>query len=269
MEGNVNLNPENGNFSSEKVSELFNKDQVTTSSFYSKIFLYFGLGILLTSVITIFLSWIFQVTMINNGNYDTFLITYLVVFFASFIVLLILNFTIMKRVATNGKSILVPYLLYSAVYGVLFSTIAALIQDPMVLGISLGMTALIFLSMCGFGYLSHNRISSLGRIIGTLFIAVALLAIVNLVILPFALFGGNYETYFAYGMIYWIIEAVILVIFILMTAYDFARIRKIAESGAQTNNIALYCALTIYSDFIAIFIQILRFVLIIAANRRR
>ena len=31
MEGNVNLNPENGNFSSEKVNELLNKDQVTTS----------------------------------------------------------------------------------------------------------------------------------------------------------------------------------------------------------------------------------------------
>ncbi len=261
MEGNVNLNS-NGNFNSEVVNDILNKDKVTASKFYSKVFLYFGLGVLLTSVVTLLLSWIFQVTMLNNGGYGEFFVTYMVILIASFITLLVLDFVIQARVMKNNKSVLVPYLLYSTIYGVLFGAIAALIDDPMVLGVSLLMTSLLFLSMCGFGYLSHNKMNALLKIVSTLFIAVMLLCLINFLILPFALFSGDYDAYFAYGLIYWVIEAVVLIAFLLLTAIDFARIRKIAEHGAQNENIALFCALNIYSDFITIFLYILRFVLI-------
>lgn len=261
MEGNVNLNS-NGNFNSEVVDNILNKDKVTASKFYTKVFLYFGLGILLTSAITLLLSWIFQITMLDNGNYESFAMTYMIILIASFVVLLILNFVIQSRVIKNNKSVLVPYLIYSGIYGVLFGAIAALIGDPMVLGISLLMTSLLFISMCGFGYLSHNKMSTLVKIVSTLFIAVLLLCLINFIILPFALFSGDYNAYFSYGLIYWIIEAVVLVAFLLLTAIDFARIRKIAEHGAHNENIALFCALNIYSDFITIFVYILRFVLI-------
>lgn len=50
---------------------------------------------------------------------------------------------------------------------------------------------------------------------------------------------------------------------------DFARIRNIADHGLanHTPNVSLFCAFTIYTDFIAIFTYVLRFVLIAMANR--
>ena len=47
------------------------------------------------------------------------------------------------------------------------------------------------------------------------------------------------------------------------------RIRKIAEGGSGSNNLALYCALNLYSDFIVIFLRVLYFVLIASKGNRK
>lgn len=271
MEGNVNLNQENSNFSEQTVVDsIFSQDKVKTSSFYTKVYLYFGLGLLVTAAVTTLLSFLFEFAFVNDGQLkESFGVFYLVMCLVSFFVLMGTNMMITTRVIRQNKSIMGPFILYSVIYGVFFATISVLIGGQYLLGIALGVTALIFLAMCGFGYLSHNKMNSLMKIVSTLVVAIGLLCLVNLVILPFAFFGGNYGAYFSGGMIYWIIEAVFFVVFLLYTAIDFARIRKIAESGCGTSNIALYCAYTIYTDFIAVFTYVLRFILMFAANNNR
>lgn len=263
MEGNVNYNP--NNFDNNYVDMSFLDDKVKKSSFYSKVFLYFGLGILTTAIITIGLSLLF-----STLPYENVMIFYSVALVVSLIAMIIINFTMVSRLTrANGKSILVPYVMYAVIYGVLFGCIAGLIQDPVVIGVSLGITALLFLGMCGIGYLTHQKINAFWKVTSVLTMAILLLSLVNFVILPFALFGGNYSAYFAGATIYWIIEGVFFVVFLLYTIIDFARIRQIAESGAHkgANNLVIYCAFTIYADFIAIFTYVLKFVMIALASR--
>ncbi len=263
MEGNVNLNP--NNFDNNYVDMSFLDDKVKKSSFYGKVFLYFGLGILVTSIITLGLSWLF-----STLEYASVVMFYGVFLVVSLIAMIIINFQIVTRLTkANGKSILVPYIAYAVIYGVLFGCIAGLIQDPLVIGVSLGITALIFLGMCGIGYLTHNKMNIFLKITSVLTMAILLLCIVNLVIFPFALFGGNYELYFAQAGIYWLMEGIFFIVFLLYTIIDFARIRQIAEAGAHkgATNLTIYCAFTIYADFIAIFTYVLKFVLIALASR--
>lgn len=264
MEGNVNYNP--NNFDNNYVDMSFLDDKVKKSSFYSKIFLYFGLGILVTSLVTIGLSWLF-----STLDYASVMIFYSVSLVVSLFAMIIINFTIISRLTkSNGKSILVPYVLYAVMYGVLFGCIAGLIQDPLVIGVSLGITALVFLGMCGIGYLTHQKANIFVKITSVLVMAVGLLLLVNLVILPFAIFGGNYSLYYANAGIYWFIEGIFFIVFLLYTIIDFARIRQIADAGIHkgATNLTIYCAFTIYTDFIAIFTYILRFVLIAMASNR-
>lgn len=263
MEGNINSS--SNNFDNNYVDMSFLNDKVKKSSFYGKVFLYFGLGILVTSAVTIGLSLLF-----STLDYASIMMFYSIFLVVSLIAMIIINFQIVTRLTrSNGKSILVPYIAYAVIYGVLFGCIAGLLQDPLVIGVSLGITALVFLGMCGIGYLTHNKINIFLKITSILTMVILLLALVNLVIFPFALFGGNYQLYFAQGGIYWLIEGIFFIVFLLYTIIDFARIRQIAEAGVHkgATNLTIYCAFTIYADFIVLFTYILRFVLIALANR--
>jgi len=54
----------------------------------------------------------------------------------------------------------------------------------------------------------------------------------------------------------------------LITIFDVWRVKKIAQRGEQTNNVALFCAFNLYVDFIYIFIRVLSFVASIYGRRR-
>ncbi len=267
MEGNVNSN-QNSYEDSVVIDQDFSSSAIKKSTFYSRVFLYFGLGLLVTAGVAIAMSFVFGLM-----SPDSQMMFYSIFLVVSLFVMIGLQFMMSMRLANpHGKSILVPYVVYAVVYGIMFGSIGALVDSQngaLVIGIALGMTSLIFLAMCGFGYLSHQKMPQLAKIVSTLFIGIGLLALINFVLLPFALFGGNYAVYYANGMIYWITEAVFFAVFLLYTMIDFARIRNIADHGLanHTPNVSLFCAFTIYTDFIAIFTYVLRFVLIAMANR--
>ena len=90
MEGNVNLNP--NNFDNNYVDMSFLDDKVKKSSFYGKVFLYFGLGILVTSIITLGLSWLF-----STLEYASVVMFYGVFLVVSLIAMIIINFQIVTR----------------------------------------------------------------------------------------------------------------------------------------------------------------------------
>lgn len=269
MEGNVNLN--NNNINTEVINDIFESDEGKKKSFYNKVFLYFGVGILISSVLTIALSLLFSF-LYSNGSEDTkvnLIMFYTFGIVACLIVSVIVNFVIAFRLSRdNSKSIKVPYIIYTVLYGIIFSFIAAFLADPMVLGLSFLATSLVFISMAAFGYFSSNRISTLLKITLSMLVLLGCLCLINLVLIPFAIFGGNYSLYFANGVLYWLIEAVCIVLVLLYTAIDFARVRKIAEAGSNNENVALYCAYSLYSDFITLFLYILRFVLYIAGSKK-
>ena len=119
-----------------------------------------------------------------------------------------------------------------------------------------GITFFAFLGMALIGILSKRNLSALGFIgFGLLFatMLISLGAVLFYIFAP-ALFNFMYVG----------ISLVIVVALLLITAYDVWNIKKIIEKGQMSNNLALYCAFTLYVDFIAIFIRILS----IIANTR-
>ena len=65
-------------------------------------------------------------------------------------------------------------------------------------------------------------------------------------------------------MVYWITDFVIFGIIFVITAIDINRVKKIAEMGgfSSNTNLAIYCAYTLYVDFINIFLRVLYYVMV-------
>ena len=253
---------------------VFNGDRVTRFGFYSKVFLYFGLGILLTAGTTILMSVIFNSIwpmytldgkeIVQNA---TSAMTYYVLTTVSSILLIALSLIITFTSLRGRGSIKIPYILYSICMGIMLSTISFYISNMYIIGLALFVTAVLFLSMCAIGYITHQKINIFARVAIALLICVGILCLINFVILPFALFGGNYELANAYMWIYWIVEIGLLALFLIYTVIDMARIRRVAENGGGDENLALFFAMNLYLDFINIFIYVLRFLIVSVANK--
>ena len=262
------------NYVENPANKVFD-DAVSKSKFYTQIFLYFGLGILLTAITALLVSFAFSsiwpMSTIENGNIvlnESTMNVYITLLVVSMIGLFIISFVIMFKSLRGSGSILVPYVLYSILMGVMLSALSFFIGDSYIIGEALFITALFFIGMCGIGYLTHNKLALWSKILLGLSLAAILLILLNFVFIPLVVFGGNFALFQASMWTYLITEGIVILLFLVMTAVDMARIRTIAEHGAGSKNLALYCALNLYSDFITLFIYVLRILVTIAASNR-
>ena len=86
-----------------------------------------------------------------------------------------------------------------------------------------------------------------------LFLGAGLLAIIGVI---FALTGFLG----AYMHLYWIISLLTFAAIMFVTIWDMWRIKQIAQTGEMSDNLVLYCAFTLYVDFIYLFLRVLRIV---------
>jgi len=239
---------------------------LSSTGFLGKTFLYLFLGLLISAVICLGLSNFLYYTLSNGSQEvttETFT-TYMFLLVISGLGLLILSIIIsVKRVKMHN--ILIPYILYCILMGVFLSSIVVFIGNPNILGTALGISSIIFLTMCLFGFLYKGR---LGWVFGLLIggaISMGVLFLVNLFLFPLAF---NVSSAFdAYCTVYWISEGIFFLMIMISTFLDMYNIRRISESGVDQNNLSLYCALNLYSDFVMLFIRVLYF-LILAGGRK-
>ena len=142
--------------------------------------------------------------------------------------------------------------------GIMLSTLAMVI-DWSILGITFGITALIFGLMSLIALLSKGRLNGLAIAAMGLFIGAGILSLVLWILMLVGFFSGT---------LYWIVSLSVFVAVMLITIWDMARIKAIAQNGEMTTNISLYCAFILYNDFIYIFLRILRIVILVLGNRR-
>ena len=167
---------------------------------------------------------------------------------------------IINVVVLRGKhSILVPGIIYAVLVGVLFSMLT-IVVDWRIIGMAFGITAFAFLIMSLIAFISKGSLAPLWIVIIGLAIGVGVLSLFNWIVM---LMTGS-----VFNALYWIVTFGIFALVIFITIFDLWRIKKIAENGAMSNNLALYCAFVMYTDFINVFIRILYFLLIIFGRRR-
>lgn len=245
-----------------------NREQLANSSTafsIAKVFGYMFVGLLITAAIALGLGAYFGAVLMKDAGTDvntrlqaTNAIILLALLIISAIAIIVLSFVVPIVAIRNRHSVLVPAIIYSIFMGIMLSSLAVFI-DWQILGITFGITALVFGLMALIGLLSKSRLNGLAIAGIGLFVGAGLLSLTLWILM---LVGVNV------GPLYWLISLMTFAAVMLITIWDMARIKYIAEKGEMTKNVSLYCAYILYNDFIVIFLKILRFVLIIMGNRR-
>ncbi len=139
------------------------------------------------------------------------------------------------------------FVLYSVLNGVTMSMIF-LIYDPMSIVVTFAATAGMFLVTSLIGYVTRMDFSRLGSVLMMMLVGLIIASVINI-------FMGS-ET------MYWVITYAGVIIFVGLTAYDTNKLKQIylqhGEAGEMGQKLALMGALTLYLDFINLFLYLLR-----------
>jgi FtsH-binding integral membrane protein len=139
---------------------------------------------------------------------------------------------------------------YAALTGVTFSTLF-LVYTASSIAATFFVTAGAFAGLSLFGALTKSDLSAFGRF--------ALFALIGLIIASLA------NMFLHSTGLEWIITFAGVLLFAGLTAYDTQRLKELFRTAGTSGNLPLVGALTLYLDFINMFLFLLR----IFGNRRR
>lgn len=103
--------------------------------------------------------------------------------------------------------------------------------------------AVLFGVMSIYGYFTRTDLSHVGQMATVALIAIIIVSIINI-------FIGS-------SLMQLIISAIAILVFLALTAYDTQTIREMVSSGESNNGAEVLGALTLYLDFINLFINLL------------
>ena len=248
-------------------------DKRSLNTFVGKVYGYMFFGLLLTAIIAfglgiLFNIWIFGTintsnidysdvsTNINANGVGVLLGTLIVSGIGLLVMSLVVTFTMMR-----GKhSVAVPALIYSILMGTMLSSLVVFIPWE-ILGITFAITAGIFGIMYLIATLTKGSLSFLGILGIGLFLGAMFISLIGIILTLTGVLGD-------YTHLYWIVSLLTFAAILFITIYDMWRIKVIAQSGEENDNLALYCAFILYVDFINIFLRVLRIVLYLYSKRR-
>jgi FtsH-binding integral membrane protein len=162
-----------------------------------------------------------------------------IVIFAPLVAIFAIGF-LMDKVGKQGAQMMLHG--FAALMGLSFATIFAVYTMGSIVNAFMG-AAVLFGVLSGYGYFTKRSLDSLGKWMFVGLIAIIIASIINI-------FIGS-----SVGQM--VISALAIVIFLGLTAYDTQKIRE--ELSYDTNGVAeVKGALTLYLDFINIFINLLQ-----------
>ena len=234
----------------------------STTKWASKVFLYMFMAIGITAVVAAVIGAIFSnlwpITYGTEVNVDAAK-AYIALFIVAFIMYIPLILWIQFSVFKEKSRPMIPYVLYSIVMGIFISGFTMFIPFHLI-AISFGLTCFTFGIMFVIGWFTKKDLSILGMIGYGMIIGIFFIAIFNIIWM--LLFPATFE------FIYWIISYGMFAAMLLITIFDINRVKRIADSGEQSNRTAVLCAFNLYVDFIYIFIRILSIVVRIYASKK-
>jgi FtsH-binding integral membrane protein len=141
------------------------------------------------------------------------------------------------------------FVAYSALNGVTLSFVA-LVYTASSITSTFVITAGMFGAMSVYGYMTKRDLTSWGSFLFMGLIGVVIASIVNI--------------FMASSAVSWVISGIGVIVFTGLTAYDTWKIKELAAAGTTGRKPAILGALTLYLDFINLFLMLLRF----TGNRR-
>ena len=212
----------------------------TVSALFKSLYLQMAAALTLTGITAYFLSqspsfWAF---LSENPN------SLWIALFVQLGVVIWLSARLMRMSMTTAT---ILFVLYSVLTGVTLSTIF-LVFDIGTIATTFFVTAGTFLTMSLIGYATKMDLSRVGNVLIMMLIGLLIATIVNIFV--------------ASTTLYWIITYAGVIIFVGLIAYDTQKLKQIfyeyGSNDEMGQKLALYGALTLYLDFINLFLFLLR-----------
>lgn len=221
-------------------SEVINLSEanIRERTFISKVYMWMGLGLLITAIAAYFVvASDFVYTIAGNRIlFWGFLI-------AEFGVVIFLSARIHK---ISAEAATATFLVYAILNGITLSLIF-LVYTGASIASTFGITALTFATMSAYGYFTKRDLTSMRSYLMMGLVGLIIASIVNM--------------FWANDTMYWIISYAGVLLFVGLTAYDTQSIKKLGGvvEGVQTiQKAAIIGALKLYLDFINLFLFLLR-----------
>ncbi len=252
-------------FTPETTQSKAVKESSGVSLNLSKVFLWMVLGLGITGVVSFFLPDLLIAMSKSFGwTEDTLGKVYIGLIIGS-AVLMLPSAILMGLKAWRPKSIwmTIGFIVYALAMGVLLSSVFLVVLSVsssstdfmQTVGVSFLITAGAFLLMALFGMITKKSLSILVPFILALLVGTLAISLVNI--------------FMKLEWIYWLTDFIIFGVVLVITAIDVNRVKKIAENGgfSSENNLAIYCAYTLYVDFINIFLRVLYYVMVAKSRK--
>jgi len=136
------------------------------------------------------------------------------------------------------------FIAYSALNGITLSVVA-LVYTANSITSTFVITGGMFGAMSVYGYMTKRDLTSWGSFLFMGLIGVVIASVVNI-------FVGS-------SSVSWVISGIGVIVFTGLTAYDTWKIKELAAQGTEGRKPAILGALTLYLDFINLFLILLRF----------
>ncbi len=131
---------------------------------------------------------------------------------------------------------------FAAIMGLSMAVFFAVYTTASIVSAFMG-GAVLFGVMSIYGYFTRTDLSHVGQMATVALIAIIIASIINIFI------GST--------LMQMIISAIAIVIFLALTAYDTQTIREMVSNGESSTSVEVLGALTLYLDFINLFINLL------------
>ena len=226
------------------LNEMRNKEGIylnieTTNKFLRKVFLNMVIGVLITTIVPIYLFGF------NTKLLYAIMPYFKIIMFAEIALVFGLSLGINKMSASTARAM---FFIYSLMNGVLFSSLG-FVFHPVSIFYTLGVALVMFIVIAIYGYTTSEDLSSYGKYLMTGLISIIIISLINFFIKA--------------PMLYWLGTVLGVVIFSALIAYDVNRIKKMAfqlSNGDEEvmNKLGIIGALNLYLDFINLFLYLLR-----------
>lgn len=164
-----------------------------------------------------------------------------IVIFAPLIFVFAVPFILNSEIGRAGKVLTLHA--FAALMGLSFATIFVIYTMGSIVSAFMG-AGVLFGCLSFYGYFTKRDLDSLGKFMFVGLIAIVIASIINI-------FVGS-------SLMQMVISAVAIVIFLGLTAYDTQQIREIVSDGEADDGAEISGALTLYLDFINIFLSLLQ-----------
>lgn len=209
------------------------------AKFFAKMYRYMAMALVISGVTAWATANVFTGVMVALATNKLY-------FYGLFIVELGLVFAVNSKAIRGLASALPMLILFSVVNGLLMSYIFAIYTGASIFGAFIG-TAAIFVSMSVWGMVTKKSMAKMGSHLFGALVGLIVASVVNM-------FLGS-------GPVNLFLSWVTVIIFTLMSAYDTNKMKQIYMQNGNSANmtgLAVFGALSLYLDFINIFLALLR-----------